>query len=291
MPFVVREWVTSRRVMLAKDTERATLEFVGFGSSDDTVARLAFAADIPSSFTPFTNPLPLLSWDCWTLGGEMWRAAAEYGPDGAPLYPSVGVVGPPAPTPDVPGPNTPLGPEYSFDFTGVTEKITQSKKTISKTPATAPVGQGAIGVTSDGKVEGCDRISPSSEWSKTVTFGSITTDYIDKVASLIGTVNDAVFYGHAAGTLLFMGGNAQTDDTYKAKVTFKFLKRPNRTNIRITPVGAVPEIVVPEKKGHEYLWVYYGNAKDANVLWQIPKAAYVERIYDEADFAQLRIGA
>lgn len=299
MPFSVSEFKTSRRVMLAKDSESATLEYVGYGADDDAVARAGFSAVIPATFTAFTNPLKLLDWDCWTEGGLFWRATAHFGPDNAPLFPDVGIVGPPAPVAAAPGLNTPLGPDYSFDFTGVTERITQSKETIARKNRNGGAGEDnkqAIGITADGEVEGCERISPNLEWSRTVTFASITTGYINVVVGLVGTVNNNTFYGRPKGTSLFMGGNCQIDDTRKAKVTFKFLDRPNLTTLTVSPgfnLTLADTLVGPRaaiKEGHEYLWVSYGDVPGVRKLVQVPVDAYVERIYDYGDFSGLRIG-
>lgn len=293
MAFTVQEFVTSRRVRLAKDTESATLEYVGYGTADDREARLGFDAAIPQTFTPFTNPLVRLDFDSQTLGGLFWRAVAEFGPDPAPLFPAVGGVGPPAPVAAAPGPNTPLGPDFAFDFTGVTEHVTQSKQTVKEIarnafdlPVPAPDTEGAIGVSRDG-IAGTDRVSPNLEWTRTVTFASVTTEYVRLVAKLVGTVNDGPFYGRQAGECLFMGGTCQTDDTFRAKVTFKFLDRPNvAESIPIAP-GL---LLIGGKRGHDYLWVSYRDKPNSGKFTKVPDAAYVERIYDYVDFAQLRIG-
>lgn len=46
------------------------------------------------------------------------------------------------------------------------------------------------------------------------------------------------------------------------------------------------------KKGWEYMWLRYHDVKDdtAKMLIKHPCAAYVERVYDEVDFAGLGIG-
>jgi hypothetical protein len=295
VPFTVVEFRESRRHYRAKDTESAELMFVGFGDANNQTAAAAFDVAIPATFTPLAggNTLKLLSRDITTVGGGFWRATAHYGPDNAPIFPAVGGVGPPEPVPTVPGLTDPLGPDFAFDFTGVTEHITQSKETVSSVQRFSGVGpappgpdtQRAIGITADGRVEGCERIRPNLEWSVTRTFAAVTHDYIMLVASLVGTVNDDTFYGRPAGECLFVGGNCQIDDTMRAKCTFKFLDSPNLTNIEICD-----DLTVTAKKGHEYLWVAYRDAKDGNRITQQPDAAYVEKIYDLADFAQLRIG-
>jgi hypothetical protein len=131
-------------------------------------------------------------------------------------------------------------------------------------------------------------VSPNLVWSRTVTFASVTTEYIDLVTSLVGTTNDATFYNKPAKSQVFLGGNCQTDDTFKAKVTFKFLSRPNLTNIEICTTPG--DLTVPAKNGSEYLWVSYKRVDTNNKLFKQPDAAYVEKIYDAADWSQLRIG-
>ena len=44
------------------------------------------------------------------------------------------------------------------------------------------------------------------------------------------------------------------------------------------------------KKGWEYVWVRYADAEDQDVLVKQPIAVYVERVYEEGDFAALGIG-
>jgi hypothetical protein len=53
-----------------------------------------------------------------------------------------------------------------------------------------------------------------------------------------------------------------------------------------------PEPFVASKKGWEYLWVRYADEEDAgsSTLVKKPVAAYVERVYEEGNFAALGIG-
>jgi hypothetical protein len=298
VPFTVVEFRESRRHYRAKDTEAADLMFVGFGDVNNQTAAAAFDVAIPTTFVSLAggNTLTLLSRDVSTVGGGFWRAMAHYGPDGAPLFPAVGGIGDPLPPPSAPGLTDALGPDFAFDFTGVTEHILQSKETMNSARnggGAVPDTKGAIGITADGRVEGCQRISPNFEWSRTVTFASITWTYLIALSDMVGTVNDSEFYHHAAGECLLLGGNCQIDDTLRAKVTFKFMRIKNRTTVPICD-GFTLEANAPRtfaKLGHEYLWCSYENAKDANARVMIPKAAYVEKIYDLADFTLLRIGS
>ena len=54
-------------------------------------------------------------------------------------------------------------------------------------------------------------------------------------------------------------------------------------------VGSITGI---SKKGWEYLWVLYEEAEDATAkaLVKVPVAVYIERVYEEGDFAGLVIG-
>jgi len=179
-------------------------------------------------------------------------------------------------------------PTFSFDTTGGTQHITQSKQNISKTAASgaAPDFKGAIGVTSNG-VEGVDITVPVYAFTYTYYLepGQVTQSFRMQIFALTGKVNSGSFRGFAAGEVLFLGATGSVRRGEKWEITFRFAASQNRTNI---PVGT---ITVPSKKGWEYLWVKYAEQEDENAktLVQQPIAAYVERVYDEASFAPLEI--
>jgi len=179
-------------------------------------------------------------------------------------------------------------PTFSFDTTGGTQHITQSKQNISKTAASgaAPDFKGAIGVTSNG-VEGVDITVPVYAFTYTYYLApeAVTQSFRMQVFALTGKVNSGSFRGFAAGEVLFLGATGSVRRGEKWEITFRFAASQNRTNI---PVGT---ITVPSKKGWEYLWVKYAEQEDENAktLVQQPIAAYVERVYDEASFAPLEI--
>jgi len=179
-------------------------------------------------------------------------------------------------------------PTFSFDTTGGTQHITQSKQNISKTAASgaAPDFKGAIGVTSNG-VDGVDITVPVYAFTYTYYLApeAVTQNFRMQVFALTGKVNNSSFRGFAAGEVLFLGATGSVRRGEKWEITFRFAASQNRTNI---PVGT---ITVPSKKGWEYLWVKYAEQEDtaAQTLVQQPIAAYVERVYDEASFAPLEI--
>ena len=63
-------------------------------------------------------------------------------------------------------------------------------------------------------------------------------------------------------------------------------KMAKRTNL------TVGDIVGINKKGWEYMWVRYADAEDATakVIVKKPVAVYVEKVYEEGNFAVLGIG-
>lgn len=280
----VYEFYQSRKVNIGFDAQSAELMFVLNGTTDDVLARAAFLAEIPATFFG----LQFKNVDIEPVGGLFWKATAQY--DSRVTSTADGVGGAsPGETPAVPGGTDPLSPEFAFDISSVTEKITQSKSTRSKTKrggGVAPNNEQAIGVTIDGEVEGCDRQSPHMEWSVTRVFGFVTLNYFQSLYALVGTVNNATFYGFPAGTLLFIGASLNVRDTEKVTMVYRFAARPNRTDIPICD-----GLTVPAKDGWEYLWVSYKNVDDANKLFMQPDAAYVERIYDTSNFAGIGIGA
>jgi len=87
----------------------------------------------------------------------------------------------------------------------------------------------------------------------------------------------------AEGEVLFLGasGSPRGDDSWE--ITLRFAASPNATDI---PVGG---ITVPGKKGWEYLWVQYKDAKDTNAkcIVKKPKRVIVDRVYDAGDFSLL----
>lgn len=294
MAFDVYELYNSRKVKADATTGLVTdahLEFIGIGETDDAAARTGFYAALPSSFLGLQPTENGVSVDC--VGGPVWMCTAEYSSSSTTADALDGQGGSETspPPPPAPSPTDPIGNEYSFDISGVTEKITQSKETVYTAGKgdVAPDTKRAIGVTADGQVEGCERISPKFELSISKTFGYITLGYIGTLMRMVGTTNASTFYGFSAGEVLLMGasgGPENNQSTSKAKVTFKFGIAPNLTGVTVSD-----DIASVNKKGWEYLWVAYGNSMSSGKMTQQPSAVYVERIYDSSNFDNLGIGS
>jgi len=181
---------------------------------------------------------------------------------------------------------------FSFSTGGGTAHITQS---ISTTSATAPAGKtapdfkGAIGF--DGKtVQGVD--IGVSEFAFTVTRyiddDDVDATYVGQLYALTNKVNDDTFTAWGlgsfnAGECRFLGASGtRRADGEDWEIQFSFSAIPNKANL---DVGGT--ITVPAKKGHEYLWVRYEEAVDADRIAVQPVAAYVEKVYDDGDFDDL----
>jgi hypothetical protein len=69
----------------------------------------------------------------------------------------------------------------------------------------------------------------------------------------------------------------------------------NRAQIIKETDAELADITVPAKKGWEYLWTrsrpeVVDSGGLGKSLWMRPWYAYTERVYEEADFADLQIG-
>ena len=187
----------------------------------------------------------------------------------------------------------------SFDTTGGTQHITQAKEHVSTTyyeGDTPPDFQGAIGVTDD-SVEGCDITVPQFSFAVTryVSAVDLTETYVGNLFTLTGKTNNAAWsvtgtvqsvpltLSFAEGEVLFLGasGSPRGDDSWE--ITLRFAASPNATDL------LVGGITVPAKKGWEYLWVQYKDAKDTNAkcIVKKPKRVIVDRVYDAGDFSLL----
>lgn len=178
----------------------------------------------------------------------------------------------------------------SIDVSSTTQKITQSIETIGSYGTDPPDYKGAINVSSDGNIEGVDiRISTVS-WRRTVTLDddTVTNTYIRTLASLVGTVNNATFYGFEAGEVLFTGANGQKRADDKWDITFVFEVSYNRTGISVGDITGIT------KDGWDLLWVQYAESEQtvggSTRIAKTPAYAYVERVYERGNFTTLGIG-
>lgn len=132
---VFRELVSSRS--LSEETRSGTIssEWMLGQSSDEQEVYAELLAGTP----PFYGILQRKRISLTPLGGGWWTGRVEYGPsegqavDAANAGGDGGLGGQGGSAPAEPGPNDPLGFEFSFDTTGGTSHITQSANTVSRT--------------------------------------------------------------------------------------------------------------------------------------------------------------
>jgi len=177
----------------------------------------------------------------------------------------------------------PLDFSYEFSTTGGTEKITQSLAT-RRYPENAPNMGGVIGYN-DGQVEGVQVHMPTMKLTYKVQLAAadVTPGYRAMLFWLTGTTNDRTWNGFNQGEVLFVGATGTIKNLEYWEISYEFLCQPNRTNL------VIGNIVVPLKRGWEYLEVLYEDAADQGKAIRKPLAVYVHQVYREADFSLLGI--
>lgn len=175
----------------------------------------------------------------------------------------------------------------SFRTTGRTERITHGLETIAAyTPGALDSIDffGAINANAN-EVGGVEITVPVFEFQLTEVFEAawITEAYKGILNAATGTTNDNTFRGLAAGECLFLGAEGTTRFDGKWEITFYFAASPNQTGLS---VGSITGI---DKKGFEYLWIYYEpEVDDTNsVITQEPRQVTIERVYASSDFSTL----
>ena len=181
-------------------------------------------------------------------------------------------------------------PSFSFDVSqGATRHITTPLAHKTKIPSSAP-DSSAI---NDG--EGIDIDASVCTFSETWWFppNKITPAWKIKVASLYKKINSKKFRGFEPGDVRFEGctgsrsGNSSSDYW---QMTFKFAVQMNnkKTPLQIEDLGSVA------KRGWDLLWIRYEEdivTGSGGKMYTVkkPVAAYVDQIFEEADFRELGI--
>jgi hypothetical protein len=183
--------------------------------------------------------------------------------------------------------------QFSFDTSGGTQHITQSRSTVRRYgPAATGKWPGAIGF--DGKrVNGTDITVPVFNFTvmRYRYDREVTQAYKLALFHATGKFNNAPFLGFADGEVLFLGaaGSRPGDDPDDQwQLTFKFAAQENRTDIMIGDIGPITKL------GWDLLWVHYDRPEvetvsGKGILIPKPDAVYVERVYLPTDFSVLKV--
>ena len=247
---------------LSGETETTELRYIvnDVDNEDDVIVLVAYTAPVD------IGPMQRQAIDVTPLGNGIWECTVSY--EGKPD-----------------------DTQYTFETGGATTHTTQSLATVGRyAPAgqTAPDFQGAIGVNGD-SIDGTDITVPVYNFTETrkMLASTVTGAYKLALFNATGKTNDATFKGFAAGEVLFLGASGSKTGYEHWELTFKFAASPN-----VTALDVGGTITVASKKGWEYLWVRFRDVDDAaaKTLVKRPVAAYVERVYESANFSTLGIG-
>ncbi|MEW4451287.1 hypothetical protein AB1L30_01250 [Bremerella sp. JC817] len=188
----------------------------------------------------------------------------------------------------------------SWDTMGGSQHITVSLETVDKAGKSAselpPDFKRAIEVAESG-VNGTDVVvgGLKLDYEFTFPFASVTDAYIRKLDEMTGTTNATEWKGWAAGRLLFLGSSGRQTSQGQVTARFSFRAGQNR-EVDCAQWGLVEyntgEDAVLTKKAHDHLWFYFKKYHDENAKQIVhrPVAAYVERLYEPSNFAELAIG-
>lgn len=183
--------------------------------------------------------------------------------------------------------------DYQFDTGGGTRHVERSIRTVSTTPSSEAY-PGGINTDDDGHINGIDITMPVFNFSETHIFppSRVSTSYKKALMEQTGKVNNSSFRGFNAGEVLCLGvsGSRRGDSSEDNwAITFKFAVSQNQSNIRIDA------LTVPSKQGWDYLWVQYKSAEVSQggktKKVKVPRAAFVEQVYEKGNFGALGIGS
>src|SRR5262245_23236190 len=156
--------------------------------------------------------VPRSDWTVTDRGGNIYDVVVNY-ESRVPTANDPAAGEPPASTrPEPPGGGggggnaSALSRDLTFSTGGATRRMLYSIQTrhkLSAVPAEpAPDFGNLIGVTKDGKVEGCEVIAPSADFTITKRFPTLTLGWFRNMLDLIACTNSADWLGMYAGEVL-----------------------------------------------------------------------------------------
>ena len=284
-----------------KDASTRSRVWNVFGTSNEDILHAEINTKITSLYAFWTypgQPLVRLRAEQYSVsyqGDDSWQVTVSYEKLGADDPTQVG----------------PLKRARSFDTTGGTQTVTQSRGGEDGERVYGPNGElqgqsiptmyGAINVDDRG-VNGVDIVVPQLTWTESYDVPSsyVTSAYIRAVHLLTGTTNIAAFRGFLKNEVLFLGMTGQQEwDVQRGdgpfSLSYRFSASPNRGNEAFgssLPPEPIGDIAAYNKYGHDFLWVKYASQDDQNnnIVIRKPLFVYVNRVYPESDFSKIGIG-
>lgn len=174
--------------------------------------------------------------------------------------------------------------DFDFDTQGGTVRIFQAKATqvFKAAGAGGPDHKDAIDVQGD-DVRGTEIIIPALRMNYSFRYpsGMITEAYARGMARNVGKTNDRTWHGFARGECLLLGSTGRSGSSSETTLTHSIACSENVTGLTI---GAIANVA---KKGWETVWISYKSTKDGDNPVKQPEFVYVQRVYDECDFANV----
>lgn len=176
---------------------------------------------------------------------------------------------------------------FQFETGGGSIHVTHALSTTKYGGANEPDINNAIDF--DGEtIKGTDIQSPVYNFSEThiVPAATVTSAYKLALFRATGKTNNASYKGFDAGEVLFLGasGSKRGDDAWE--INYRHSAQENKTGLSIGGIAGI------SKKGWEFLWVKWSSELVPATGRVKPKAAavYVQKVYEDHDFANLLIG-
>lgn len=274
------------------ETAEATLDYYTFGEADETTAHAAALAQCQTDFPTGYRSLPLRFTSIEELAPSVFKCAMKFGLQQNQAQPST------VPVPGTPSdPSNIFRPTRGFNTIGGSAHIDTSlevTQTVVVAGHTAEDFKGAINVeySDDGsaaQVRGLDIVAPVADLTFTTQLPNavVTADYLKDVIELTGRTNDAEFFGHAIGELLFKGATGSQKGQDNWEITFHMMFQRNETGVEIGTSG-----MVINKKGWQYVSTMFkmsdtsANGRET----KRPVQAIVHTVYRSGDFEKLLIG-
>lgn len=283
MAIRIEETWNSRDLGLELGGASAMAEYAITGTTDHNDAYAAVYAFVPPSF----EGLSFKDLKIRPLGGPNWIATVNYGVSLTGLQvPGQSGASPPPPPPPPPAETDPLtdADGLSFSTIGGTTRIHTSLNTVSKISISGSAGDTDFKKQIGANGEGCEVFTGRLQLTFKRNFPSISMRYIKTLADLTGTVNTGTWRGvFADSALLFLGAEGEYAGPKGWPVSFQF--DVGRQDKILGPTGDQIGTLPP----HHYVWFLTEKRESNGKPVGQPVAAYVEQVYEKADFNKLGI--
>lgn len=240
-------------------------------ASPPTLTKEYFLSGVEDDYIALAYSLSATDTSVATPAGILWRQDVQMHHEGFALW---GVTVPYAKEKKETG-----SFKFSFDTTGGTIHITNSKATVGKFPNTAPDNKQLIGVHGD-QVDGVDIVVPALKMNYSFKHpaGMMTEAKARYLASVTGMTNSVMWHGFQQGEVLLLGATGSDGTEAEAEVNYGIAASANVSGLTIGDIANIA------KRGHEVAWLAYKDAVDGGLPIKQPKHCYIERVYDEIDF-------